>query len=195
MKMVGLTGGIGAGKSAVAQRLAALGAVIVDADRLAREVVAPGTEGLARVVEAFGPGVLDPSGALDRPALARIVFADTEARGRLEAITHPLVRARTAELVTAAPPGSIIVNDVPLIVEKNMAGLYSLVVIVFASLSTRLDRLIRIRGMSRDEAMARISAQASDEQRHAVADIEIFNDGTPEDLDRAVAAAWEAIRR
>jgi dephospho-CoA kinase len=194
MKMVGLTGGIGAGKSAVAQRLAALGAVVIDADRLAREVVAPGTEGLARVAAEFGPGVLDPSGALDRAALAKIVFADEGARRRLEEITHPLVRTRSAELLAAAPPGSVVVNDVPLIVEKGMSGLYALVIVVFAALETRLDRLVRVRGMSRDEALARIGAQASDEQRRAVADIAIENDGTPQDLDRAVAAAWEQIK-
>jgi dephospho-CoA kinase len=192
--MVGLTGGIGAGKSAVAQRLATFGAVIIDADRLAREVVAPGTDGLARVAEEFGPGVLDPSGALDRAALAKIVFADEDARRRLEEITHPLVRARSAELVAAAPPGSVVVNDVPLIVEKGMSGLYALVIVVFATLETRLDRLVRVRGMSRDEALARIGAQATDEQRRAVADIAIENDGTPQDLDRAVAEAWEQIK-
>jgi dephospho-CoA kinase len=194
MKMVGLTGGIGAGKSAVAARLAALGAVIVDADRLAREVVEPGTEGLARVVEAFGTSVLAADGSLDRAALARIVFADDDARRRLEGITHPLVRARTAELVAAAPADAIVVNDVPLIVEKGMAALYELVVIVFASLETRLARLTQIRGMSREEALARIEKQATDEQRRAVADIVIVNDGTPEDLDAAVAEAWERIR-
>ena len=193
MKMVGLTGGIGAGKSAVAARLAARGAVIIDSDRLAREVVAPGTGGLARIVEAFGPGVLDGSGALDRAALGRIVFADPEQRRRLEEITHPLVRERSAELVAAAPPDSVVVNDVPLLVEKKMTGLYALVVIVFASLDTRLDRLTRLRGMSRDEALARISAQASDEERRAVADVAISNDGSPEDLDREVAVAWERI--
>jgi dephospho-CoA kinase len=194
MKMVGLTGGIGAGKSAVAARLAALGAVIVDADRLAREVVEPGTEGLARVVEAFGTSVLAADGSLDRAALARIVFADDDARRRLEGITHPLVRARTAELVAAAPADAIVVNDVPLIVEKGMAALYELVVIVFASLETRLARLTQIRGMSREEALARIEKQATDEQRRAVADIVIVNDGTPEDLDAAVAEAWERTR-
>ncbi|WP_433078365.1 dephospho-CoA kinase [Dactylosporangium sp. CA-052675] len=193
MKMIGLTGGIGSGKSTVAARLAALGAVVIDSDRLAREVVEPGTPGLAAVVEAFGAGVLDASGALDRPALGRIVFADASARRRLEEITHPLVRERSAELVAAAPAGSIVVNDVPLLVEKGMTGLYSLVVIVFASLETRLDRLVRIRGMARDEAMARIAAQATDEQRRAVADIAIENDGSVADLDRAVAAAWERI--
>lgn len=193
MKMVGLTGGIGAGKSAVAARLAALGAVIVDADRLAREVVAPGTPGLAQVAEAFGDGVLAADGSLDRAALARIVFADDVARLRLEAITHPLVRARSAEMVAAAPPDAVVVNDVPLLVEKGMAGLYELVVIVFASLETRLDRLVRLRGMAEEDARARIAKQATDEQRRAVADIEIHNDGTEEDLDRAVADAWPRI--
>lgn len=193
MRMVGLTGGIGAGKSAVAARLAALGAVIVDADRIAREVVAPGTEGLARVVETFGGGVLTADGTLDRAALARVVFADDAARQRLEEITHPLVRLRTAEIVAAAPPDAVVVNDVPLLVEKGMAGLYELVIIVFASLETRLERLARVRGMTREEALARIAKQATDEQRRAVADIAIDNDGSPEDLDRAVTAAWARI--
>ncbi|GAA2614025.1 dephospho-CoA kinase [Dactylosporangium fulvum] len=191
--MVGLTGGIGAGKSAVATRLAALGAVIIDADRLAREVVAPGSAGLAEVVAAFGEGVLSADGSLDRATLARLVFNDDAARHKLEGITHPLVRARTAELVAAAPADAVIVNDVPLLVEKNMAGLYELVVIVFASLETRLDRLTRLRGMPEEDARARIAKQATDEQRRAVADIEIWNDGTPEDLDRAVEAAWRQI--
>ncbi|GAA2392301.1 hypothetical protein GCM10010170_104890 [Dactylosporangium salmoneum] len=194
MKMVGLTGGIGAGKSAVASRLAALGAVIVDADRLAREVVEPGTEGLALVAEEFGPSVLAADGSLDRAALARIVFADDDARRRLEAITHPLVRARTAQLVAAAPEDAVVVNDVPLIVEKGMAGLYELVIIVFASIETRLARLTGLRGMTREEALARIAKQATDEERRAVADIAIDNDGTPEELDRKVAAAWERIK-
>ncbi|GGM59985.1 dephospho-CoA kinase [Dactylosporangium sucinum] len=193
MKMVGLTGGIGAGKSAVAARLAALGAVIVDADRLAREVVAPGTPGLAQVAAEFGDGVLAADGSLDRAALARIVFADDAARLRLEAITHPLVRARSAEIVAAAPPDAVVVNDVPLLVEKGMAGLYQVVVIVFASLETRLDRLVRLRGMSEADARARIAAQATDEQRRAVADIAIHNDGTEEELDLAVTAAWQRI--
>lgn len=193
MRMVGLTGGIGAGKSAVAARLAALGAVIVDADRIAREVVAPGTEGLARVVETFGGGVLTADGTLDRAALARVVFADDAARQRLEEITHPLVRLRTAEIVAAAPPDAVVVNDVPLLVEKGMAGLYEMVIIVFASLETRLERLARVRGMTREEALARIAKQATDEQRRAVADIAIDNDGSPEDLDRAVTAAWARI--
>jgi dephospho-CoA kinase len=156
--------------------------------------VEPGTEGLARVVATFGDEVLTAEGALDRAALARVVFADDAARQRLEQITHPLVRRKTAELVASAPDDAVVVNDVPLIVEKNMAGLYELVIVVFAALETRLDRLTRMRGMTRDDAMARIARQATDEQRRAVADIAIDNDGTPEDLDRAVAAAWARIQ-
>ncbi|GAA3242671.1 hypothetical protein GCM10010532_084450 [Dactylosporangium siamense] len=191
--MVGLTGGIGAGKSAVAARLAALGAVVIDADRLAREVVEPGTPGLAAVVAAFGDGVLTADGALDRAAMAARIFGDDTARATLEGIVHPLVRARTAELIAAAPDGAVVVNDVPLIVEKQMSRLYETVVVVFASLQTRLDRLVRLRGMTPEEAGARIAAQATDEQRRAVADVAIVNDGTPEDLDAAVEAAWPAI--
>lgn len=191
--MVGLTGGIGAGKSAVATRLAALGAVIIDADRLAREVVEPGTPGLTAIVEAFGDGVLTADGALDRAAMAGRIFGDDAARAALEGIVHPLVRARTAELIAAAPDGSVIVNDVPLIVEKAMSRLYETVIVVFAALPTRLDRLVRLRGMTEEEARARIAAQATDEQRHEVADVSIVNDGSPEELDAAVAAAWPAI--
>ena len=193
MRMVGLTGGIGAGKSAVAARLAALGAVVIDADRLAREVVEPGTPGLAAVVDAFGDGVLTADGALDRAAMAQRIFGDDAARATLEGIVHPLVRARTTEIVAAAPEDSIVVNDVPLLVEKQMSHLYDTVVVVFAALPTRLDRLVRLRGMSAQEARARIAAQATDEQRREVADVAIVNDGTPEDLDAAVAAAWPAI--
>ncbi len=193
MRMVGLTGGIGAGKSAVAARLAALGAVVIDADRLAREVVEPGTPGLAAVVEAFGDDVLTADGALDRAAMARRIFGDDAARATLEGIVHPLVRARTAELIAAAPDGAVVVNDVPLIVEKQMSRLYETVVVVFASLPTRLDRLVRLRGMTPQEAQARIDAQATDEQRREVADVAIVNDGTPEELDAAVEAAWPAI--
>src|SRR2546430_13757968 len=131
--LVGLTGGIGAGKSVVAARLAELGAVVIDADRLAREVVAPGTDGFAEVVAAFGTGVVTPDGALDRPALGRLVFADPAARERLEKIIHPRVRARTAELAAAAPPGTVVVNDVPLLVETGLADTFELVVVVLAS--------------------------------------------------------------
>ena len=188
--LVGLTGGIGAGKSVVAQRLAELGAVVIDSDQLAREVVAPGTDGLAEVVAAFGPGVLGEDGALNRPALAERVFADRPARERLEAVIHPRVRARTAALVAEAPPGSVVVNDVPLLVESGIAGMFDLVIVVLASEATRLHRLVQERGMSEDEACRRIAAQATDEQRRAVADIVLDNDGSLEDLRAAVDEVW-----
>jgi dephospho-CoA kinase len=188
--LVGLTGGIGAGKSVVAQRLAELGAVVIDSDQLAREVVAPGTDGLAEVVAAFGPGVLGEDGALNRPALAERVFADRPARERLEAVIHPRVRARTATLVAEAPPGSVVVNDVPLLVESGIAGMFDLVIVVLASEATRLRRLVQERGMSEDEARRRIAAQATDGQRRAVADIVLDNDGSLEDLRAAVDELW-----
>ena len=190
---VGLTGGIGAGKSVVAARLAAHGALVIDADRLAREVVAPGTDGLAEVVAAFGREVLGPDGALDRPALGRVVFADPEARQRLEAIVHPRVRARTAALVAAAPPGTVVVNDVPLLVETGIAGTFEVVVVVLASEDTRLRRLVGGRGMSPEEARARMAAQATDAQRRAVADYVIDNDGTLDEVHAAVDRLWETL--
>lgn len=191
--MIGLTGGIGAGKSAVAARLAAHGAVTIDSDKLAREAVAKGSPGLARVVQEFGPSVLDADGALDRAALARRVFNDDAARKRLEAIIHPYVRERSAEIVAAAPPGTVLVNDVPLLVEAGMAKLYDKVIVILAAEATRLDRLVRLRGMPEADARARIAAQATDEQRRAVADIVIVNDGSAEELDAAVDAAWASL--
>ncbi len=190
MLMVGLTGGIGAGKSEVAKRLAELGAVVIDADRLAREAVAPGTDGLAEVVAEFGPRVLGPNGALDRPALGRLVFGDEVARRRLEAIIHPRVRARTGEMVAAAPPDAVVVNDVPLLVEAGLAGAYDIVIVVLADETTRVRRLVEGRGMAADEARARIAAQATDEQRRAVADVVLSNDGSVDDLREQVDALW-----
>ncbi|MCM0674418.1 dephospho-CoA kinase [Micromonospora phytophila] len=190
MLMVGLTGGIGSGKSAVAARLAERGAVVIDADRVAREVVAPGTEGLAEIVAAFSERVLDPAGALDRAALGAVVFADESARRRLEAITHPRVRARTAALVAAAAPDAVVVNDVPLLVEVGLAPTYHLVVVVQAAVATRLARLARDRGMERAEAERRIAAQADDARRRAAADVVLTNDGSLAELHAAVDALW-----
>jgi dephospho-CoA kinase len=190
MLIVGLTGGIGAGKSAVAARMAELGALVIDSDRLAREVVAAGTEGLAEVVTAFGREVLTPAGDLDRSALAALIFDDETARARLEGIIHPRVRARTAEIVAAAPPDAVVVNDVPLLVEANLAANYDLVIVVLADESVRLDRLVAQRGMTEQEARARMAAQATDEQRRAVADIVVDNNGTLDELRQAVDAAW-----
>jgi dephospho-CoA kinase len=188
--MVGLTGGIGAGKSAVAARLADHGAIVIDSDRLARDAVAPGTDGLAEVVALFGPGVLAADGSLDRPALGRLVFADAEARQRLERVIHPRVRARTAEIAAAAPAGSVVVNDVPLLVEAGLAGAYDLVIVVLAEERSRVERLVAARGMSRDEAYSRIRAQATDGQRRAVADVVIVNDGSLDDLRQRVDEVW-----
>jgi dephospho-CoA kinase len=189
---VGLTGGIGAGKSEVAGRLAEHGAVVIDADRLAREVVAPGTDGLREVVAAFGPGLLGPDGALDRSALAEAVFGDEPARRRLEAIIHPRVRARTAELTRAAPAAAIVVNDVPLLVETGIAASYHLVVVVEAAEATRVARLVQ-RGLTESQARSRIRAQAADAARRAAADVLLANDGTRAELRAAVDAVWDRL--
>lgn len=190
MVRIGLTGGIGAGKSAVGRLLAKRGALVIDADRIAREVVAPGTPGLARIVVEFGPQVLGADGALDRPRLAELVFADSNARDRLNAIVHPLVEVRTTELAAAVGPGTVMVHDVPLLVENGLAPAYDLVVVVEAAESTRIRRLIERRGMTEAAARARIAAQASDAQRRAVADVVIDNDGDLAALAGKVAAVW-----
>jgi dephospho-CoA kinase len=190
MLRIGLTGGIGAGKSTVARRLGELGATVIDADRLAREVVEPGTPGLAAVVEAFGPQVLLADGRLDRPALGQIVFGDAGQLARLNAIVHPLVGERTRALVEHAPTDAVLVHDVPLLVENRATGGFDLVMIVDAPEEERIRRLVGDRGMSRDDALARIRAQASDEQRRAVADIWIDNSGSPEATRDQVDAAW-----
>lgn len=190
MLRVGLTGGIGSGKSTVSARLAEHGAVVVDADRLARAVVEPGTPGLAAVVERFGPAVVTAEGALDRAALAAVVFSDDRARRDLEAITHPLIEARTAELFASAPADAVLVHDMPLLVEKRLGPAYHLVAVVGASEQTRVDRLRTHRGMSRADARARIGAQASDVQRRDAADAWLGNDGTREEVVELVDALW-----
>ena len=194
MVKVGLTGGIGAGKSEVSRLLASYGAVIVDADKIAREVVEPGTPGLAAVVEEFGDGVLTPDGTLDRPKLGGIVFADPEKLKALNAIVHPLVGARSAELEAAAGPDAVVVHDVPLLTENGLAPLYDLVVVVDAAPQTQLDRLVRLRGMAEDEAKSRMAAQATREQRLAAADLVIDNNGPLEALEPQVRAVWERLR-
>jgi len=187
---IGLTGGIGSGKSTAAARFAELGALVIDADALAREVVEPGTDGLAAVVAEFGEQVLDADGRLDRPALARLVFGDEAARGRLNAIVHPRVRTRAAGLIAAAPPSTVVVQDVPLLVETERAAAYDLVVVVEAPEQRRVQRLAADRGMSAEDVRARMASQATDEQRRAVADVVLVNDGTPDDLRAKVDALW-----
>ncbi|MFE9887444.1 dephospho-CoA kinase [Streptomyces scopuliridis] len=194
MLRLGLTGGIGAGKSEVSRLLTSYGAVLIDSDRIAREVVEPGTPGLAAVVAEFGPEVLTPDGGLDRPKLGGIVFGDPDRLRALNAIVHPLVRARSAELEAAAGPDSIVVHDVPLLVENGMTALYDLVVVVDASPETQLDRLVRLRGMAESEARERMAAQATRERRRAVADVVIDNDGPLEQLEPQVRRVWQTLR-
>jgi dephospho-CoA kinase len=186
---IGLTGGIGSGKSTVAALLAEHGAVIVDADRIAREVVEAGTPGLAAVVAEFGEQVLAADGSLDRPTLAAVVFADPAARARLDAVVHPLVRVRAAELVAAAPPDAVVVQDVPLLVETGQAASYDLVLVVRADVEERVRRLVG-RGLTAEDARARIASQATDEQRAAVADVVISNDGGRDVLAAQVDRFW-----
>jgi len=193
MLKVGLTGGIGAGKSEVSRLLARYGAVVIDADRIAREVVEPGTPGLTAVVEAFGPGILTQDGSLNRPALGSIVFSDPARLATLNNIVHPLVGARSAELERAAAAGAVVVHDVPLLTENGLAPLYDLVVVVDAKPATPLDRLVRLRGMTESDARARMDAQATREQRLAVADLVIDNDGPLEDLESQVRTVWSDL--
>jgi dephospho-CoA kinase len=190
---VGLTGGIGSGKSAVLDELVALGAVGIDADAVARDVVLPGTPGFDAVVAAFGPGVVASDGALDRARLAAVVFADPSELARLEAITHPLIRAETRRRTAAAAPDAIVVVGVPLLTEKTLAGEYDVVVVVQASIAARLHRVVELRGMSEGDARARIAAQASDEQRAAIAWWVVVNEGTLEELQAEVARLWAAL--
>ncbi len=192
MRRVGLTGGIGSGKSTVAQMFADLGAWVVDADAIAREVVAPGSEGLAELVEQFGSQILTDNGDLDRAAVAAGVFSDPSARERLNAIVHPLIARRTTELIAAIPQDAVLVHDVPLLVELGMQATYDLVVVVDAPDDVRIQRLVQ-RGLDEDDARARIAAQASRDERLAVADVIIENTGDLDDLRTQVKAAWPQV--
>ncbi|MGY0390213.1 dephospho-CoA kinase [Nocardioides sp. WG-D5] len=190
---VGLTGGIASGKSTVSELLAGFGAVIVDSDKIAREVVEPGTPGLAAVVEEFGPSVLTEAGELDRAKVGEIVFADESARERLNAIVHPLVGARSAELEeTARAAGRLVVNDIPLLVEVGYAPFFDEVIVVDVPVETQVERAVA-RGMTEADARARISAQASREDRLAVATYVIDNTGTLEDLRKRVEEIYDAL--
>lgn len=191
MLRVGLSGGIGSGKSTVAAALGRRGAIVIDADAIAREVVEPGTPGLEAVVQRFGAGVLDGGGRLDRPRLAALVFDDPVARADLNAIVHPLVAAETARRIAAAPADSVVVIDVPLLVEAARSG-YDVVVIVEAPEAVRLERLTG-RGMNPDDARARMGAQASDADRRKVADVVVDNSGTPEALEAQIDALWAQL--
>jgi dephospho-CoA kinase len=190
MLRIGLTGGIGAGKSTVSSTFSELGAVVVDGDVISREVVEPGTDGLARLVEAFGAEILLPDGALNRPALAAIAFSDGDKRKTLNGIVHPLVGARREELINAAAADAVIVEDIPLLVESQMAPFFPLVIIVNADADVRVKRLIEYRGFSEEDARARIAAQATEEQRRAVADVWLDNAGDADDLKQRARMLW-----
>ncbi len=190
MLRVGLTGGIGSGKSSVSRLLAEHGAVVIDADLLAREVVAAGTPGLAEIVISFGPEMVTEDGELDRAAMGRRVFGDDEARRRLESIVHPRVRARAAEIEAEAAPDAVVVHDIPLLVETGQADKFDVVVVVDASPDVRVERIMHARQMSEEDARARIAAQADREQRLAAADHVLSNDGSLEQLRTAVDRLW-----
>ncbi|HEU0189974.1 MAG TPA: dephospho-CoA kinase [Mycobacterium sp.] len=191
MLRIGLTGGIGAGKSAVSTAFAEFGAIVVDGDVLAREVVEPGTAGLAALVEAFGRKILLPDGALNRPALAAVAFADDAKRATLNGIVHPLVARRRAEIIAAVPDEAVVVEDIPLLVESQMAPLFPLVVIVHADPELRVQRLVEQRGMPEADARARIAAQAGEEQRRQVADVWLDNSGSRADLMERCRDVWQ----
>ncbi|GAY13470.1 dephospho-CoA kinase [Mycobacterium sp. shizuoka-1] len=190
MLRIGLTGGIGAGKSTVSATFSECGGIVVDGDVIAREVVEPGTEGLAKLVDAFGSQILLPEGALDRPALAAIAFSDEDKRQTLNGIVHPLVAHRRSELIAAAAEDAVIVEDIPLLVESQMAPMFPLVVIVHADPEERVARLIEYRGFSEADARARIAAQATDEQRRLVADVWLDNSGSPGQLVEQARELW-----
>ena len=196
MLRVGLTGGIGSGKSSVAGRLAKLGAVVLDGDTAARAIVEPGTTGLARIAETFGPGVLRADGSLDRAKLAGIVFSDEVAREKLNDITHPLIHehmgAAEDAAVAAGGPDTIVVHDVPLLAEGQHSAEFELVIVVDVPPGVQVSRLAG-RGLPEDQARARMAAQATRDERLAIADIVIDNSGTPQDLDRRVAEVWASL--
>ena len=191
---VALTGGVGAGKSTVGDLLAELGAFRIDADQIARQVVAPGSAGLAAVRDRFGDAVLTTDGALDRAALAAVVFADPDARAALNAIVHPLVSKRSAELMDGAAPDAIVVYEIPLLAETGRAAEFDAVVVVESPLALRLDRLTA-RGLGEPEARARIAAQATDQQRRAIADDVVPNATSRVELAASVQALWHRLQQ
>lgn len=196
MQRIGLTGGIAAGKSVAAGRLAELGAVVIDYDQLAREAVEPGSVGLDEVAEAFGPGVIDADGALDRPALAALVFTDPAALERLNGIIHPVVRRLAAEREAAAAtadPGAVVVHDIPLLVETGRGDEFHVLVVVHAPVEQRIERLVEGRGLERAEAESRVAAQTSDEERAAAADVVLDGTGTDAGLRAQVDALWARL--
>jgi dephospho-CoA kinase len=193
MFRLGLTGGIGSGKSTVSARLAQHGAIVIDYDQLARDAVEVGTPGLAAIVERFGSGILAPDGTLDRPALGTVVFGDDAARADLEAITHPAIWQLATELEDTVPDDGVVVHDHPLLVEVGMAGMCDLVAVVDAPEEVQVERLVTLRGMTEADARARMAAQASREERRAAADVVLENTGTIEELEAQVDDLWVRV--
>lgn len=193
MVRVGLTGGIAMGKSAVSDLLRSRGAVVIDADAIAREVVEPGTLGFDQVVAEFGEEILDRTGAIDRPRLGAIVFADDAARKRLEAIVHPLVFLRIVELEEQAPEDALVVHDVPLLAESGRADTFDAVIVVDAPVELQIERMMRDRGWTESDARARIAAQTTRDERRAIATHLIDNAGTREDLARRVGEVFDEL--
>ncbi len=192
--MIGLTGGIGSGKSTVAASLGRRGAIVIDADVIAREVVEPGMPALARLVERFGADILRPDGSLDRPALAAKAFVSDETRKELEGITHPAIGAEFIRRVSEAPKDAIVVHDVPLLVEANRAGDYAGVIVVDAPIDVRLARLVD-RGVAREDAERRMALQASDEERRKVATWWIDNAGDLDALEKQIETVWTDLQK
>lgn len=197
MKLIGLTGGIASGKSTIAKRLSSHGAVVIDADQVARDVVEPGTPALAALIEAFGIGILHADGTLDRAALGQIVFHDKDALATLNGITHPAVGLESRlriERAASMNPHGVVVYDIPLLVEAGGSYSFDLVVVAEAGIEIRVERLVSLRGMSHDEARSRIAAQATDAQRRAIADVVIDTSGTLESTYEQVDALWQSVR-
>jgi dephospho-CoA kinase len=198
MKLIGLTGGIASGKSTVGARFAQLGAVVVDADAVAREVVEPGTPGLAEIERRFGSSVISADGSLNRPVLGAIVFADSAKLEQLNEITHPAITKRVTELFEAAEatdPDAVVVYDVPLLAEEitHRRRKFDLIIVIVADLETRIDRMVRLRGMTRAEAEGRLRAQASDDDRLRIANVVIDSNGTVEHTLEQVDALWSSL--
>ncbi len=192
---VGLTGGVASGKSTVAAIMADLGAVVIDADQLAREVVEPGTPGLEAVVAEFGAEMLGDDGRLDRPKLGALVFADEEKRRRLEGILHPLIRARSAEIEAAAPKDALVVHDIPLLAESGQGDRFDAVVVVDVPVETQVERMVRDRSWTKEDAESRVAAQASREERLAIATYVVENTGTRDDLRDRVTEVVDRLRQ
>lgn len=193
MIRVGLTGGIGSGKSTVAGMLAERGAVVIDADQIARELVEPGGEALAELVTEFGPRILQQDGSLSRGELAALAFSDPRATDRLNAIMHPLIRAEAQRRLAESPTSAVVVYDMPLLVETGQADLVDVVVVVDVPEEVQVDRAVRLRGLDREDVLRRMEVQTTRAERRAAADVVVDNAGDLQDTQAQVAALWASL--